>query len=200
MKIILIGAAGTIGKEVFKALSERHDVVSVGRMRGDYQVDLATAESIRQLFRTLAPFDAVVSAAGQARFGALETLSDDDFEFSLHNKLMGQVNLVRIGAQFMNDNGSFTLTSGVLAREPMIGSAAISLVNSGLEGFARAAALDLPRGIRVNVVSPPWVSETLDAMGKDAATGQPSAKVAQAYVASVEGAMTGQVIDSREFA
>ena len=137
----------------------------------------------------------MVCAAGQARFAPLVELSDDDFQFSLANKLMGQVNLVRFGFDAVRDGGSFTLTSGVLARAPMPGSAAISLVNAGLEGFARAAALEAPRGVRVNVVSPPWVTETLQALGMDPGLGQPAATVAQRYVQSVEGSQTGAVLE-----
>ena len=199
MKIVLIGASGTIGQAIEKALSTRHQVVRVGRTKGEFQVDLASAESIKRLFERVAPFDAVVCAAGAARFAPLEKLTDEDFVFSLDNKLMGQVNLVRLGAKHIRDGGSFTLTSGVLASEPMPGSAAISLVNAGLEGFVRAAALELPRGVRVNVVSPPWVSETLQSMGKDPAAGMPAQQVAAAYVAAVEGQQTGQVISARDF-
>lgn len=108
---------------------------------------------------------------------------------------MGQVNLVRFGVDALADRGSFTLTSGFLSRFPMPGSAAISLVNAGLEGFVRAAALDLPRGLRINAVAPGWVYETLVAMKRDPGTGAPAARVAQAYVKSVEGDMTGQVDD-----
>ena len=199
MKIILIGASGTIGQAVTQALIARHQVVPVGHTHGAYQVDLASPESIQQLFAAVAPFDAVVSAAGMARFGPLETLTEADFQLSLANKLMGQVNLVRLGLRSMPEGGSFTLTSGVLAQEPMPGSAAISLVNAGLEGFVRAAALEMPRGIRLNVVSPPWVRETLLAMGQDSANGLPAAQVATAYVESVESRRHGEVIDARRF-
>lgn len=199
MKVIVIGASGTIGQSVVQALSAQHQVISVGRSSGEYQVDLTSKASIEQLFKAIAPFDAVVSAAGQAKFAELTALSDDDFQFSLNNKLMGQVNLVRVGLSYISDNGSFTLTSGVLANEPMPGSAAISLVNAGLEGFARAAALELPRGIRVNVVSPPWIRETLTAMGQDTSTGMPAAQAAAAYVESVESQRTGEVLDARSF-
>jgi NAD(P)-dependent dehydrogenase (short-subunit alcohol dehydrogenase family) len=113
---------------------------------------------------------------------------------------MGQVNLVRFGMDSVADGGSFTLTSGVLAQEPMPGAAAISLVNAGLEGFARSAALDLPRKQRINVVSPPWVSETLQAMGQDPKGGLPAAVVAKAYLVTVEGKETGKVIDARRVA
>lgn len=200
MRIIVIGATGTIGKAVVAALERRHEVVKVGHRRGEYQVDLASKESIEQLFQTVSPFDALVSAAGLAKFGPLEGLSDGDFQFSLSNKLMGQVNLVRIGLAHVRDGGSFTLTSGVLANEPMPGSTAISLVNAGLEGFARAAALEMPRGVRINAVSPPWVSETLEAMGREGSGGLAAAVVARAYVESVEGRETGEVLDARAFA
>jgi NAD(P)-dependent dehydrogenase (short-subunit alcohol dehydrogenase family) len=138
--------------------------------------------------------DAIVCAAGQAAFKPLGELSDADFALSLGNKLMGQVNVVRSGLASVADNGSITLTSGILAQQPAPGTAAISLVNAGLEGFTRAAALEAPRGIRVNVVSPPWVTETLQAMGRPTVGSLPAAVVAHAYVGSVEGRMTGQVI------
>ena len=128
-----------------------------------------------------------------------EGWTDQDFEKSLHNKLMGQVNLVRYGMKHINDRGSFTLTSGVIAHEPAAGGAAIGLVNAAIEGFARNAALDLPRSERINVVSPPWVSETLEEMGQDPANGLPAVVVARAYVDCVEGRMTGQILDPRHY-
>jgi NAD(P)-dependent dehydrogenase (short-subunit alcohol dehydrogenase family) len=200
MRIIVVGATGTIGSAVVAALSARHEVIAVGNKTGAIRVDLASMESVIQLFRTVGTFDALVCAAGRAAFGSLDELKDADFQLGLSNKLMGQVNLVRIGRQYVHDNGSFTLTSGVLSREPMKGSASISMVNAGLEGFARAAALELPRGIRINVVSPPWVTETLIARNMDPALGLPAAAVAQAYLASVEGSATGHTIDPRTFA
>lgn len=200
MRVIVVGGTGTIGSAVVAALSGRHEVVVVGRNRGSVQVDLASPDSIRAMFQSMGAFDAVVSAAGQAKFASLDELTDADYQFSFTNKLMGQVNLVRIGRQFIADGGSFTLTSGVLSHEPMKGSASISMVNAGLDGFVRAAALELPRGMRVNVVSPPWVTETLIARKMDPVHGMPAASVARAYLASVEGTMTGQTIDSRKFA
>jgi NAD(P)-dependent dehydrogenase (short-subunit alcohol dehydrogenase family) len=197
MRVIVVGGTGTIGLAVVRALSARHEVVAVGRTRGAVQVDLASPDSIRAMFQAVGRFDAVISAAGQAKFGSLDDLTDADYLFSFSNKLMGQVNLVRIGRQFIADGGSFTLTSGVLSQEPMKGSASISMVNAGLEGFVRAAALELPRGIRVNVVSPPWVTETLVARKMDPSHGMPAASVAMAYLASVEGTMTGQTLDPR---
>ena len=200
MRVIVVGATGTIGSAVVAALSTHHDVVAVGHKNGTLRVDLASPDSIEQLFRAIGAFDALVSTAGLAKFGSLDALQDADYQVGLSNKLMGQVNLVRIGRQFVNERGSFTLTSGVLSREPMKGSASISMVNAGLEGFVRAAALELPHGIRINVVSPPWVTETLIARKMDPSPGMPAATVAQAYLASVEGAATGHTIDPRTLA
>lgn len=197
MRVIVVGGTGTIGSAVVAALSARHEVVVAGRKTGSVHVDLASPDSIRAMFQSVGKFDAVVSAAGQAKFGTLDELMDTDYLFSFSNKLMGQANLARIGRQFITDGGSFTLTSGVLSHEPIKGSASISMVNAGLEGFVRAAALELPRGIRVNVISPPWVTETLIARKMDPSHGMPAVHVAQAYLASVEGTMTGQTIDPR---
>jgi NAD(P)-dependent dehydrogenase (short-subunit alcohol dehydrogenase family) len=197
MRVIVVGGAGTIGSAVVAALSARHEVVVAGRKTGTVSVDLASPDSIRAMFQSVGRFDAVVCAAGQAKFGSLDELADADYLFSFSNKLMGQANLVRIGRQLIADGGSFTLTSGVLSQEPIKGSASISMVNAGLEGFVRAAALELSRGIRVNVVSPPWVTETLVARKMDPSHGMPAAAVSQAYLASVEGTMTGQTLDPR---
>lgn len=195
MRILVIGATGTIGRAIVAALTDRHEIIPVSHRSTPLTVDLAQPDTIRALYRAAGPLDAVVCAAGQARFAPLAELSDADFQFSLANKLMGQVNLVRFGLKRIREEGSFTLTGGVLARTPMPGSAAISLVNAGLEGFARAAALEAPRGVRVNVVSPPWVTETLQALRMDPSLGQPAATVAQLYAQSVEGDRTGAVLE-----
>lgn len=200
MKVIVIGATGTIGRAVADALEARHDVLRVGHNGGDVRADIEDSASIENLFQAAEPFDAVVCCAGRATFGALEGLTEEGFELGLRSKLMGQVNVVRLGMAHVRDGGSFTLTSGVLAHEPTPGAAAISPVNAGVEAFARAAALELPRGLRVNVVSPPWVSETLTAMGMDPAGGVPATKLAAAYVQCVEGTSNGETVDGRAFA
>jgi NAD(P)-dependent dehydrogenase (short-subunit alcohol dehydrogenase family) len=194
MRILVVGASGTIGRAIAEVLGARHDVLQASQSKSTLHVDMASPHSIRQLYATVGKVDAVISAAGAARFKPLAQLTDDDFRFSIENKLMGQVNLVRQGWEHVNDGGSFTLTSGVLALKPMTGSGAVSLVNAGLEGFVRAAAFEAPRGIRVNVVSPPWVTETLKAYGMPLDGGLPAAQVAQAYVRVVEGKETGQTV------
>jgi NAD(P)-dependent dehydrogenase (short-subunit alcohol dehydrogenase family) len=201
VKIVVIGATGTIGTAVVKLLKQKHQIIAVSRSGGDYRADITKKASLEAALGAIGKVDAIVSAAGGAVFKPLAELTDADFDQSLNDKLMGQVNLVRVGARYVLRGGSITITSGVLAQEPIPGAAAISLVNAGLEGFGRAAALELRKAeVRVNVVSPPWVKETLAALKMDPSSGLPADEVAKAYAQSVEGSGTGQIIDARKTA
>jgi NAD(P)-dependent dehydrogenase (short-subunit alcohol dehydrogenase family) len=193
MKVLVIGASGVIGSAVAAALAPHHEVVRASFSKSDVTVDLANPESVRALYATVGRVDAVLSCAGQAAFGPLVDLTDTDFGDSVANKLMGQVNLVRYGIESVSDGGCFVLCSGVVSRRPVAGGAALSLVNAGLDGFVRAAALELPRRMRINAVSPGWVSETLVSMGRDPRVGVPAVVVAQTYLQAVTGTTTGRI-------
>jgi len=191
MRVLVVGASGTIGKAVVEALSRKHEVLRASR-RATISVDITDADSIRKMYQKVGTLDALVSCAGDASFGPLEKLSDADFASSLRNKLMGQVNLVRMGVGAVRDGGSLTLTAGVFSQKPWPGVPLLALVNGALESFVRAAALDMPRGVRINVVSPPFIQETAEKMGLQ---GQLSAvENARAYVDLVEGSQTGTVV------
>ena len=195
MKIILIGGAGTLGSAVDKALKARHEIVKVGRKSGDLQVDITNPASIEQLFSKIGEFDAVVSTAGDVHFGPLAEFTQDKFQIGLHSKLMGQVNLVVLGLKHIRNGGSFTLTTGQINEDPISVGASGAMVNGGLEAFARSAAIELPRGLRINVVSPTVTEEAWSAFGPFF-PGQkpvPAAEAALGYVKSVEGMQTGKV-------
>jgi NAD(P)-dependent dehydrogenase (short-subunit alcohol dehydrogenase family) len=199
MKVVVIGATGTIGKAVAEALAKRgHEVIRASR-KSAVRVDIENTATVKALFEGTKDIDAVVSCAGGAGWGPLENLTDDDFALSLRYKLMGQVNVVRVAKDQVKNGGSITVTSGILAIKPMQGSAAVSLVNAGLEGFVRAAGLEMKRGVRVNVVSPPWVKETLRSMKMDESHGLAAADVAKAYVEAVEGHNNGVVLEASRF-
>lgn len=194
MKILLIGAHGTIGSAIDRELSGRHEIVRIGLKSGDVQVDISDSASIRKLFEQTGRFDALICAAGSVTFAPLGEMSEKDFALGLQNKLMGQVNLLLIGREFANDGASFTFTSGVINREPICTGSSAALVNAALDGFVKAAAIELPRGLRVNSVSPTVLEE---AMGHYAPYFRgfkpvPAADVALAYAKSVEGLHTGQ--------
>ena len=196
MKVIVIGATGTIGRAIVQAIGKRYEVVPVSFSKSLIKVDIADRASISRMFETVGRVDAVISAAGLAKFGPMTSLTDADFALGLENKLMGQVNQVRLGIKYVNNNGSITLTSGILSRKPMPGSTAISLVNSALEGFGKAAALEMPRNIRINIVSPNWVVDTLKAFNMDPSIGTPVEVVVAAYLQVLESSMNGEVIDA----
>lgn len=194
MKILLIGASGTIGSAVAEELGQRHEIVAAGRNSGEEQVDISDSASIRKLFERIGSFDALICAAGNVKFAPLAEMTEDDFALGLQDKLMGQVNLLLIGREFANDGASFTFTTGILNRDPIRSGASASLVNGALDAFVRAAAIELPRGMRINSVSP---TVLVEAMGSYAPYFRgfkpvPAADVALAYAKSVEGLQTGQ--------
>jgi NAD(P)-dependent dehydrogenase (short-subunit alcohol dehydrogenase family) len=195
MRILHVGATGTIGTAVADALTARgHDVLRVGHTSGDLRVDLGDASSVAALCEACGTVDAVVCTAGVARFGPLEELSDEDFRSSLANKLMGQVNLVRRGLHVVREGGSFTLTSGTLSQEPEAGTPAVAMTGAAVEAFARAAAIDLAGRWRVNVVSPGPVADARAARGLDPMPGIWAKDLAAYYVELVEGTRTGEVV------
>ena len=195
MRILVVGARGTIGRSVVAELGARHDIVEAGRTSGSVHFDLADGKSVRNALASLGPLDAIVSAAGHVGWGPLLELTPEHWDFSVNNKLMGQVVLALVGAQFLRDGGSITLTSGVLSDEPVVGGAAASLANGGIDAFVRAAAIELPRGLRINAVSPGVVTESMDDYAPFFRGFEPvpAARVALAYSRSVEGADTGKV-------
>ncbi len=189
MKVIVIGATGTIGAAIVARLESDHEVICASRS-GPVHVDMDVPGSVDALFDGVRDVDAVVCASASGRLARLES---DDYRLGIEGKLFGQVHLVRVGAKRLRDGGSITLTSGVFDR-PEPGMAFGALVNAGLEAFVGAAALEMPRGIRLNVVSPGWVAETLRSMGRDEAGGTPVCDVAAAYVAGVQGSSNGKTL------
>lgn len=195
MRIIVVGASGTLGRAVAAELAARHEIVAVGRKSGDVHADIREAKSLQTMFEKVGKVDAVVSAAGSVHFGPWSDLTAEKFEIGLRDKLMGQVNLVLMGQGFVKDGGSFTLTSGVLSDDPIQYGAAASLVNGALESFVRAAAIELPRGLRINAVSPTVLEEAMSSYGPyfRGYKPVPAGQAALAYSKSVEGKQTGQV-------
>lgn len=195
MRILVAGASGTVGLAAMKGLS-RHEIVTAGRNSGDVTVDLMNEESVRAMYRKLGMVDAVVATAGHTHFGPLGAMTPEQFRMGLNDKLMGQINLVLLGLSHVNDGGSFTLTSGVLDRDPIRSGANAAAVNGALGAFVKSAAIEMPRGLRINVVSPGLLEESVQKYDGFFPGHEPvsSARVGLAYAKSVEGAMTGQVI------
>jgi NAD(P)-dependent dehydrogenase (short-subunit alcohol dehydrogenase family) len=196
MKILIIGGCGTIGKKVSDHFSKKHEVVAAGRNSGSVTVDMTDSRSIQAMFESVGPVDAVVCIAGEAKWAAFDAMSEEDFYIGLKSKLMGQVNLVRIGRQYLNDGGSFTLSTGILADHPVEFTASAAMVNGGIHSFVKAVCLELKNGVRINVVSSGLVEDAVEKYG-DYFPGHnpiPMKKVINGYVKSVEGKGTGEII------
>src|SRR3981189_3163503 len=196
MKIVLIGANGKIGELVQTAMSgSGHEIVKVGRKSGDFQVDIESRESIRQLYQVVGSFDAVAVAAGEVVFAPLSQLTAENWQFWLGSKLMGQISLVQEAIPFINERGSFTLVSGILNDDPIFAGVAASTVSGALEAFCRAAAIVLPKGLRINVVSPTMLKESESQFAQFFPGMIPVEgwKVGQAYKRAILGAQTGRV-------
>ena len=196
MKILIVGGKGTIGSKVSAHFANKFEVIIGGRTSGDVVVDIADSASIEAMYKRVGPIDAVVCIAGEAKWAAFDTLTEEDYWVGLRSKLMGQVNLVRVGLDYVKPGGSFTLSTGILADHPVFFTTSAAMVNGGIHSFARAAALELTDGRRINVVSSGLVEDAVDKYEAyfPGHNPIPMRKVINAYVMSVEGKGTGQII------
>lgn len=193
MKVLVIGATGTLGSAVADALEDAsHQVVKASR-NGPVRVDLEDPATLDGLFDEVPELDAVVCCAASGPLVDLAAVTDAEFAAGVQGKLLGQVALARRALRRLRDGGSVTLTGGTFAA-PLAGGSLGALVNAGLEGFVTNAAAELPRGLRINIVSPGWVAETLESLGMDPADGTPAAEVARAYVDAVAGTAQGVTV------
>ncbi|MEO1487770.1 MAG: short chain dehydrogenase [Bacteroidota bacterium] len=196
MKILIVGGNGTIGKKVSAYFKESDEAIIAGRTQGDVLVDIADSQGITKMFAQIGPVDAIVCIAGEAKWDTFKNLSEEDYYVGLRSKLMGQVNLVRIGLDYLNPNGSITLSTGILADDPVVLTASAAMVNGGIHSFVKAAALELEHGHRLNVVSSGMVADAYERY-KDFFPGHnpiPMDKVINGYVRSVKGKGSGEII------
>lgn len=196
MKILIIGGKGTIGKKVVNFFEEGHEVVTAGRKSGMLQVDMADSNSIRALFEQTGPVDAVIVTAGEARWAPMDELSEEDFYIGIHNKMMGQVNIVRLGKSFIRKGGSITLTTGILGERPVPMTTSAALVNGAIHSFVRAFKQDFPEGPRLNVVAPGLVEDAYEKYKNYFPGHSPvsMADVVAAYEKSVYSDLHGELI------
>jgi len=154
MKIIVVGASGTMGSYLSNVFEKDHEVIRTDRSNADFPLDITSTESIEKMYRKVGAFDALISTAGPTYVGPWKNLNDAAFRKGVEGKMMGQINLVLIGQHYINAGGSFTLITGALTHEPQKNFANASAANAAVEGFVRAAAIELEKGIRINAVSP----------------------------------------------
>ncbi|MEC5323259.1 short chain dehydrogenase [Aurantimonas sp. A3-2-R12] len=196
MKIIVVGAEGDIGEAACEELGRRHDLVRVGRSSGEIQVDMSDRSSVDEMYARVGTVDAVVSTAGDVHFAPLGEHTAETLMLGLRQKVMGQINLVLAGLKSVVEGGSFTLTSGVLDRDPIRTGVGAATANGALGGLVVGAAIEMPRRLRINVVSPGLLDVSVPRYGQWFPGHDPvsSERVGRAYAKSVDGAITGQVI------
>jgi NAD(P)-dependent dehydrogenase (short-subunit alcohol dehydrogenase family) len=193
MKFLVVGSTGLIGSYVAKTLSKHGTVIGVSRTT-QISVDVKDPASIKAMYEKVGKVDAVASCIGKVAFKPVAELTYEDYLIGLKDKALGQVELVRAGIDFLNDAGSFTLMTGVLARDPIPSGSVAALANGAIESFTLAAAIDLPRGIRINTVSPNVLVEATSYHASFPGFHQVTAQsVADAYVKSILGKQTGQI-------
>jgi len=195
MKLVIIGASGTLGRALIDHLAGKHEVVKVGKTQGDYLVDITQADSVKNLFKKVGKVDGIISVTGNLHFAPLPQMTAEGFSLGLNDKLLGQVNLALVGQHYLNDGGSITLTSGIVSEQPIIGGTNASTVNAAIEGFVLSAAIELKNGQRINAVNPSVVTESLDIYepffpGYESV---PANRVAMAFQRSIEGGLNGKI-------
>lgn len=195
MKILVVGATGTIGQAVVKELKDDDvEIIGASRNSTEVKVDITSEESIKKMFEEVGEIDALISTTGAAHFGLVEEMTPDQNQIAVNSKLLGQVNLVLLGLKYIKDNGSITLTTGVLMDDPLVTASSSAMANGGVRSFVKSSAIELPRGIRINSVSPTLLEESIDKysslfVGFEPVKGK---SVALAFKKSVYGAQTGQ--------
>lgn len=196
MKILIIGGTGTIGSKVAEYFKQKHEVLIAGRSSGDVQLDIADSNSIEKALEKTGKVDAIVNIAGATKWGDFSDLTEEDYYVGIKSKLMGQVNLVRIGRTYVNPKGSITLSTGILADDPVLKTTAAAMVNGGIHSFVKAVNLEIENEIRVNVVSVGMVEDAYERIGDFFPGHIPVSmhEVAMAYARSVEGRVRGEII------
>jgi len=197
MKILLVGGHGTIGKKVAATLKQRgHELILAGRNSGEVRVDIGSAESISAMYQQTGALDAVICTAGTGYYGPFETMTGEQMMPGIQGKLMGQINLVLIGKNYLNPGGSFTLTTGIAAEHPARNGTCVAMINGAVNSFVLGAAQEMKQERRINAVSPGLVEDSFERYGA-AFPGYnlvPMDKLANAYVLSVEGAVNGRIL------
>jgi len=196
MKILIIGGNGTIGNKVTSHFADKNEIIIGGRTTGDVTVDIANSDSIKSMFDKTGNLDAILCIAGEAKWADFNELTEEDYYIGLKSKLMGQVNVVRIGENYLNPDGSITLSTGILADDPVVGAASAAMVNGGIHSFVQAVALEIENGIRVNVVSLGMVEDSYEKYAEffPGHNTIPMDRVVNAYVRSVNGRGNGEII------
>ncbi len=192
-KVLVLGATGLLGRAVVELLQSRYEVISASLNHPQYPFDLSKPDSLKALFAKVGKVDAIICTSGVANLSPWHSDNDQQWEFAIRNKLMGQINTIRYGEEYVNDGGAIILTTGILAQYPFATSGIVTMVNAGVEAAVKACVTEIDR-VRINAVSPGWVAETMVSMGMDPAPGMPAQEIAQFYAELIEQSSSGEIL------
>lgn len=198
MKILVVGGTGIIGNALVDLLRKEHEVIAIGKTKGDYQLDIEDPSAIQNMFEDFKDIDGMISTTGMAGVAPLNQLSNADFSLAVNNKLMGQINLLREGLKHIKEGGFITLTTGAASHTPFPGGAAITMACTGLEGFVKAVEVEKQNNIRVNVVRPAMVTESMELYKLDVPYSISAYDTARIYKAVMELPESGQMYNAHE--
>lgn len=194
MRVLIVGANGTLGKAVVNEMNGEAEIISASRTDADQEVDITSTESIEKMFKEVGEIDALVCTAGAAAFESVPEMTPEQNLVAVNSKLLGQINLVLLGLNYIRDKGSITLTTGVLMDDPIEKASSAAMANGGVRAFVKSAAIEMPRNIRINNVSPTMVVESEEKYGPLFKGFKPREvkDVGRAFKKSILGAQTGQ--------
>ena len=193
-KILVLGSTGLIGSHIVKALEGKHDVIGASLTASPFKVDISKPASIKNLFEQVGKVDAIICVAGVAKFINWHESTDNDWDFSISNKLMGQINLMRIGEYYLNDAGLIILTTGTMAQHPIVGSGILTTVNAGVEAAVMSFNLETKRHAKAFAMSPGWIKEAMEHLGIDSSRGTPVMNIAERYAKVIEEGFEGHIV------
>lgn len=199
MKILVIGGAGIVGSGIVNLLKQDHEVISLGRTSGDYQVDLEDRTSVKQMFNDIKHIDGIISTTGNGKMAPFTELVDEDIDLAINSKLKANINLLQEGIKHLNKDGFITVTSGIASEFPIAGGSSLSMVCAGIESLVKAISIEDTNGIRINAVSPSFVKETMELFGMDSTHGISSADTAQVFKQVIESDIHGKVLKVSDF-
>jgi NAD(P)-dependent dehydrogenase (short-subunit alcohol dehydrogenase family) len=196
MRVLIVGASGTIGAYLSERFCQAHEILPASRNSEEYKLDIEDTESIEGLFQKVNNINAVICCAGEARWADFDQLQESDFLSGINSKLMGQVNLTRIASKYLKRPGSITLTSGILSEDPVKGSAIASMVNGGIQSFVLAASREIDPNIRLNVVCPGLIEASAEKYAAHFPGHQAISmeKLFLGYQKCLEGGIQGQIV------
>lgn len=194
-KIIVVGSTGRLGRVVVSGL-EDYEVIRAGRSGPDLKIDALDFESVSDVFASVGSFDGLVSCIGGTPFKTFEELTMEDFATGLSKKCFSQLNLAKAAIPFLTENGSITLTSGIIGDEPILSGSCAAAANGALNMCVSTLAAEYAGRLRINIVSPSIIENSVEDYGMVFDGFEPTSekRIIEAYRRTISAPISGRVL------